>query len=50
MNDTMGHAAGDQLLVEVGKRLEALMRLRETVARLGGDEFGIVGYDSRQAL
>jgi diguanylate cyclase (GGDEF)-like protein/PAS domain S-box-containing protein len=42
LNDTQGHDVGDQLLVEVSKRLQAGVREGDTVARLGGDEFVVI--------
>jgi diguanylate cyclase (GGDEF)-like protein len=42
INDTLGHAAGDAVLVEVGRRLRQATRDVDTVARLGGDEFVVV--------
>ena len=42
VNDRLGHQTGDRLLIEVGKRLGALVRKSDLVARLGGDEFALL--------
>jgi len=53
INDTRGHALGDQLLVEVAQRISASLRGMDSVARTGGDEFVVMvenlGQDAHQA-
>ncbi len=45
VNDTAGHAVGDEVLVDVARRLRSLVRDEDLVARLGGDEFVLVRQD-----
>ena len=45
INDTYGHAAGDEVLVTIARRLQAGLRDTEFVARLGGDEFAVLVSD-----
>ncbi len=52
INDAYGHATGDEVLAELGRRLRAAVRPADTVARLGGDEFVVVceAVDEEAAL
>ena len=50
INDSLGHAAGDLLLAEVSKRLNAAVREGDVLARIGGDEFAIIQREPRHAL
>jgi diguanylate cyclase (GGDEF)-like protein len=45
VNDTLGHLAGDRLLVQLGQRIAAALRPTDMLARLGGDEFAILVTD-----
>jgi diguanylate cyclase (GGDEF)-like protein/PAS domain S-box-containing protein len=48
INDSLGHRAGDELLVVLGKRIAAQLRPSDVLARLGGDEFAILARNMRE--
>jgi diguanylate cyclase (GGDEF)-like protein len=48
VNDTLGHAAGDELLIEVSRRWEAALRPTDVLARFGGDEFVVLCEDAQE--
>jgi diguanylate cyclase (GGDEF)-like protein/PAS domain S-box-containing protein len=52
INETLGHRAGDKLLVTIAKRLKACVRETDTLARIGGDEFSVVlmGVSNEEAI
>ena len=52
MNDTFGHDAGDKLLIDVSKRIKAVINYRDNVFRFGGDEFTVLAFfnDDRQEI
>ena len=52
VNDTVGHSAGDEVLITLTNLIKAELRIEDLVFRLGGDEFAVLldGMDSREAL
>ncbi len=50
VNDSLGHHVGDQLLIEIAKRLKECVRASDIVARLGGDEFVVIVQDIENSM
>ena len=50
LNDSYGHHAGDQLLIQVSQRLKAILREEDTASRLGGDEFVILIHATKSNI
>ncbi len=48
INDTLGHEAGDKLLIQIGQKLKEIFRTSDMVTRLGGDEFTIIIENTRE--
>ena len=46
VNDTLGHAAGDELLTRIGEALRSILRDSDVLARIGGDEFALILPDT----
>jgi diguanylate cyclase (GGDEF)-like protein len=49
LNDTLGHHAGDEVLRQIGPRLDEVLRTGDTLARLGGDEFAVILHPGDEA-